>query len=492
MSKTLRFAIVIGIIVVAVTAVVFLGPRSGNVAALAAYKAELRAQGEKLTAEELGYPRPPESSTNLDLLVSSVNQIAASLVDGVHPGSLELMQFVSNGRAEVAWTVPQLPLRSRPGTSNTVTWEVYSAQFESDAEALDGIRAAAQNLPRYFFNDPTNFSIRQTGPFVELRKAAQWLSGDVMAALHAGQLARAWADIHALCQLAQFNREDLTLVSQKFRTAIAGLGLAVTWEALQAPGWSEEQLAATQLDWEAMDLVAAFEQGIAGERAVGVAIFAQMRAISPGEQVKFLTTGIVGGKVPLASTVKDYFEQFVVMPLWKANSEADEMLFLKHYQKTRETFRSMQSGTPAIEIDRQLKANEAELNAAFGQPLARYRYLVSSHVIPNFSRAASVCIRHETQRRLTITAIALKRFRQRSESFPTELGALVPHFLSAVPIDPMSAKPLRYQLNADGSFTLYSVGEDGRDDGGDPNPPAVTKRFGLWEGKDAVWPAAAK
>jgi hypothetical protein len=47
-------------------------------------------------------------------------------------------------------------------------------------------------------------------------------------------------------------------------------------------------------------------------------------------------------------------------------------------------------------------------------------------------------------------------------------GVLAPQFLSTVPIDPMSAKHLRYRLNGDGSFTLYSVGEGGRDDRGDP------------------------
>ena len=61
-----------------------------------------------------------------------------------------------------------------------------------------------------------------------------------------------------------------------------------------------------------------------------------------------------------------------------------------------------------------------------------------------------------------------------------------------MPIDLMSAKPLRYRLNADGSFTLYSVGEDGRDDGADARHPTKTNWFGLWEGRDAVWPATAK
>ena len=68
----------------------------------------------------------------------------------------------------------------------------------------------------------------------------------------------------------------------------------------------------------------------------------------------------------------------------------------------------------------------------------------------------------------------------------------MPQFFPAVPIDLMSAKPLRHRLNVDGSFRLYSVGEDGRDDGGDPNSDSGTNKYGLWEGKDALWPAAAK
>jgi hypothetical protein len=41
-------------------------------------------------------------------------------------------------------------------------------------------------------------------------------------------------------------------------------------------------------------------------------------------------------------------------------------------------------------------------------------------------------------------------------------------------------------------FLLYSVGEDGRDDGGDPTPQEAKKRYRqIWDGRDAVWPSAA-
>ncbi|MBI4023364.1 MAG: hypothetical protein HY360_00180 [Verrucomicrobia bacterium] len=103
-------------------------------------------------------------------------------------------------------------------------------------------------------------------------------------------------------------------------------------------------------------------------------------------------------------------------------------------------------------------------------------------------RATASAFRCETLRELTVAAIALKRQQLRYGKPPAALSALVPEFLSNLPCDYMDGKPLRYRLNRDGSFRLYSVGEDGRDDGGDPNPPVKEKYPNLWNGHDVVWP----
>ena len=63
---------------------------------------------------------------------------------------------------------------------------------------------------------------------------------------------------------------------------------------------------------------------------------------------------------------------------------------------------------------------------------------------------------------MTLAAIALKRYELRHGKLPASLEALVPEFLSTVPYDYMAAKPLSYRLKADGSYVLYSVGEDAR------------------------------
>src|ERR1022692_2022231 len=71
---------------------------------------------------------------------------------------------------------------------------------------------------------------------------------------------------------------------------------------------------------------------------------------------------------------------------------------------------------------------------------------------------------------------------------------LAPEFFPAVPIDPYDGKSLRYHPNDDGTYLLYSVGEDGRDDGGDPTNVASGSSSFYWQNnraRDWVWPQPA-
>jgi hypothetical protein len=101
-------------------------------------------------------------------------------------------------------------------------------------------------------------------------------------------------------------------------------------------------------------------------------------------------------------------------------------------------------------------------------------------------------IESETLRELTVAAIALKRHELRHGRPAPNLAALVPEFLTELPRDYMDGKPLRYRLNPDGGFLLYSVGQDGHDDGGDATPARMNVTiFNLQNGRDLVWPAPA-
>jgi hypothetical protein len=69
--------------------------------------------------------------------------------------------------------------------------------------------------------------------------------------------------------------------------------------------------------------------------------------------------------------------------------------------------------------------------------------------------------------RATATVLAIRQFQQAEKHPPNTLEELVPRWLPAVPRDPFDDKPLRYRVNtADGTWIVYSVGPDQKDDGG--------------------------
>jgi len=99
----------------------------------------------------------------------------------------------------------------------------------------------------------------------------------------------------------------------------------------------------------------------------------------------------------------------------------------------------------------------------------------------------------ETERRMVVAAIALERYRRRHGQYPEKLDGMTPDILQKVPVDFMDGKPLRYRRKDDGTFLLYSVGENGKDEGGDGSPmvdfrPDVQPWY---KTRDAVWPSPA-
>jgi hypothetical protein len=102
----------------------------------------------------------------------------------------------------------------------------------------------------------------------------------------------------------------------------------------------------------------------------------------------------------------------------------------------------------------------------------------------------------ETSKQMAVTAIALKRYQLKHGNYPPDLNSLVPEYVPSVPLDPVDGQPLRYRLNADGTFLLYSVGENGKDDGGNPawGTADVTTDYYHWQDSNAldwVWPQPA-
>jgi hypothetical protein len=91
---------------------------------------------------------------------------------------------------------------------------------------------------------------------------------------------------------------------------------------------------------------------------------------------------------------------------------------------------------------------------------------------------------------MTLLACALERYRLAHNEYPEALSSLTPHYLEKIPPDVVNGQSLRYRRTDNGRFQLYSIGWDGKDDGG----TVFLTQYGRLDQKtgDWVWQYPAK
>jgi hypothetical protein len=97
--------------------------------------------------------------------------------------------------------------------------------------------------------------------------------------------------------------------------------------------------------------------------------------------------------------------------------------------------------------------------------LEKMQYVFTAMLFPATRAAFQVEGRNVAFRDAILTALAAERHRLRTGTYPTMVSQLVPDFLSTVPADPFDGQPLRLFAIED-TLTIYSVGKDGKDNGG--------------------------
>ncbi len=305
---------------------------------LKAYKAQLRAKGEKLTLSEL----KPNAHANINNSLALLNNAVTKLGNArFFSGSLGLMTFIGAGKARLARTADQPPFDSRvPG--NPMEWTEFVAVLEKAEPALEQIRQAMED-PALDWGLGTNLPVVPASNFLSMRRAAQWLAGAEVKELHEGNVERALQNLEALLGLAQLNREEYALVAQMIRLRIISYAVAATWEALQAPGWSDPQLERLQKSWQRIDLIDALERGLRGHRAFGEAACSEARhAGSPRTSRAFFPLGISQTTKASPASV---MQECLLLPAWRLTSaNGDELFILKMMQAGLETTRSLETG----------------------------------------------------------------------------------------------------------------------------------------------------
>ncbi|HEX8551612.1 MAG TPA: hypothetical protein VF681_08660 [Abditibacteriaceae bacterium] len=89
--------------------------------------------------------------------------------------------------------------------------------------------------------------------------------------------------------------------------------------------------------------------------------------------------------------------------------------------------------------------------------------------------------RSDASNAVWLCALALRAFRVENGTYPTRLDELMSGYLKAVPADPFGGgEKLRYKRTAN-SYVLWSIGPDGKDDGGKPVPARYRVKPSAWE-----------
>jgi len=466
--------------------------------AVEAYKKLLRAKGEKLTLSEvLPPPVPPESNS-----VTAV-QAAFGMLGSGSEKIPDTMKMVAPGKALIGWQQPEAR-----GDDFTNTWAEFTANLETNRPAITLLHEIL-NYPRLTFPVDYQASSFPSLPLVQMRHAAQKLESATICAMHNSDPAEAVTNILTLLELVQKSEADGLLISQLVRIAIAAIAVVPTWELLQATNVTDAQLAAVQAGWARLNSLHDAECTFVTERAWSVAFIHKSRTSHEAFENFFIggSTASSSGRSALWNWPPDWEamtegpRQVVAEGMWRSSwSYSAELHSLKGQQIILEALRGMQTNQ-SLSCKAEYAAMLPQL-AALGDDHAS-RALFRILKIPDYSEIFEIdglagavrnTIRSETARRIVITAIALKRFQLKHAHLPETLAALVPEFIPSIPIDPQDGQPLRYRRNLDGTFLLYSVGKDGKDDGGDPTHMSSGSSNLGWQNpqaRDWVWPQPA-
>jgi hypothetical protein len=464
------------------------------------YIAELKAKGELMELAQVIPSRlPPDNNSASQFL------IAASLFttnENVLTTNWPIgMRGVAPGKAQVLWR--QNFIRN---SGSTNLWEDLSLALEANKDAFNQLLAIT-NSSKFDFGlqYEQRFEMRITNLVVE-KKTVQKLAAKTYNNLHLGQTGPAAENIRVMLVLVEGTSDERTAISQLVRIAIAQIACTATWEFLQSSNPTDGQLAELQTDWGRPEFIRAMVNVLPLEREGAETIIGKWRS-SWKEMHRYTelskSVSEALGHFPEEESIfekVDKFRKFFLWCYWW--SYPDELRYLKGHQVLTDTMRQIETNgvfwdalaNQDAELERLgISKLDSSLDSIFTGK-TDYHNMLSESVVTLTGLSRKV-MRIEAARQAVITAIALKRYQLKHGSYPEKLSELVPKFFSAVPLDPVDGQPLRYRRNADGTFLLYSVGENGKDDGGDPSLGKGFESQSIqWQNPHAldwVWPQPA-
>jgi hypothetical protein len=327
--------------------------------------------------------------------------------------------------------------------------------------------------------------------------------------LHNGDAGAATTNILTLLALVHKDTADTILISHLVRIAMTAIAVGPTWELLQATNVNDAELAAVQNSWQQTDFVGDSEKTFLMERA---AVSAEIELSRTSHKGFTATMGMTSGGS--GSSGGASWSDMLADATRGPRSAVGEAMWRSSWSYSAQ-LRLLQADQVILDGVRTMETNQTHFyKTNLDVTLARIAALGFTNTggaifralqIPDlrevfgaanyFGSTLNKTLQAAAARDVVVAATALKRFQIKYGKWPQTLDELAPEFLPAMPMDLYDGKPLKYHSNTDGTFLLYSVGDDGRDDGGDTTPAksssSGTPSWSWQRARDWVWPQPA-
>lgn len=262
-----------------------------------------------------------------------------------------------------------------------------------------------------------------------------------VAELEDGRTDEALADVEVALRLSDSLRSEPLLISYLVRVALVKAALLPVWEGLARHRWTDAHLKRFEEKLASIRCLQEYEFAMRGERAYSVESMAQIRAGKlPGEPAAQL-----GVRRMLLPSGMFYHNQVAICRVFQEAilPSVDAANHRVYPEKSRDE-------TLAATLPRRTPYN-----------------MLAWALYPAIQKSAQQAALAQCSVDLARTACALERYRLAEGSHPETLQALVPRFVQSLPPDLINGEPLNYLRDPDAAFTLYSVGWNGTDEGGE-------------------------
>ena len=452
-----------------------------------ATKAEWEARGETLAWSSL-VPPPAPADQNLAAIPLFKLEPSPSTGGALDPLALDraMRQDLPGGNLPPlgSWRQGKLPDVAK--LKATVA-EDYAAAFHTAKPPTDSLaqcealypfladlRAAAATRPSFRLNGDYLLPpvLRSFGPIVAGLRLTRILTIHAILALDHHEPDVAFEDIRTDHILLSGIQRDPSLVGGLVAVGMQAMNQIALEEGLIRHAWTDSQLAELEQMFGSLDLLAVYQFDLRSQVASSAAKF-DFYAGRPTH----LLLQISDGHLP----VMIRFAPPWPTGWWNENkNELATFLFRELAVVDPPSHRVF----PEVEIrlgqDLERASRRWDAQAPWN-----ILFILSA---PPIARSSKNFAEAQAWNDETRIAFALERYWLAHRAYPTSLDALMPGYIDKLPYDIMNGQPYHYRLRPDGTFLLYSVGWNERDDGGRVMREEDRAHSINYDEGDWVWP----